>query len=226
MSIETLVCLSGAMDSRSNDDESNAEDGHGERGASRMDGTVSADEEEERIEFDQDEGAAAASSSSAAADPEAAAQAPPPTALSDADKEELIAKLEEMRKARSNQRFELHGWSCAWKSRPGQHTAFDMTCIEDATGAKCFSVRALPSSRAHDAAAPCENPRREVLTTRSPPPWSTPRCSQSSAVWASSPTRMYRHRRLPQAQASPPQASPHHRRQRRRPLARAAARST
>jgi hypothetical protein len=169
------------MDSRSSDDESDAEDGHGERGASRMDGTVSADEEEERIVFDQDEGAATASAaaaagagSSAAADPEAAAQAPPPTALSDADKEELIAKLEEMRKARSNQRFELHGWSCAWKSRPGQHTAFDMTCIEDATGAKCFSVRAPPSSRAHDAAAPCENPRREELTTRSPPPWSTP----------------------------------------------------
>ena len=169
------------MDSRSNDDESDAEDGHIERGASHMNGTASADDEEEHMVFDQDKGAAAASAaaaigagSTAAADPEAAAPAPPPTALSDANKEELIAKLDEMRKARSNLRFELHGWSCSWKSRPGQHTTFDMTCIEDATGAKFFSVRAPPSSRAHDAAAPCENSRREVLTPLSPSPWLTP----------------------------------------------------
>ena len=117
------------MDSWSDDDESNAEDGHGERGASRMDGTVSADEEEERIEFDQDEGAAAASAaaagagSSAAADPEAAAQAPPPTALSDADKEELIAKLEEMRKARSK-----------WVSEPCGRPMSPASCLRANSG--------------------------------------------------------------------------------------------
>ena len=39
------------------DDQSDAEDGHRERGASRMDGTASADDEEEHIVFDQDAGA-------------------------------------------------------------------------------------------------------------------------------------------------------------------------
>ena len=39
------------------DDQSDVEDGHRERGASRMDGTASADDEEEHIVFDQDAGA-------------------------------------------------------------------------------------------------------------------------------------------------------------------------
>jgi len=39
------------------DDQSDVEDGHRERGASRMDGTASADDDEEHIVFDQDAGA-------------------------------------------------------------------------------------------------------------------------------------------------------------------------
>ena len=72
---------------------------------------------------------------------EAEHEAPKP--LSDTDKDELIYKLEEMRKQRSNQRFELHGWTCSWKSRSGSSGTYDMTCIEDASGAKFHSMLAV-----------------------------------------------------------------------------------
>ena len=92
---------------------------------------------EEEVAADEEEASVASREAAEAAEEEAA-----PEELNAEQALELISRVEELRKKRSNSSFTLHGWRMTWIFRPSSDHG-DMTVYDPADGSKIHSVVGL-----------------------------------------------------------------------------------
>ena len=130
------------------------------------DGEVEADTTADAADTAADAADATADAADAA-DGEASV---PAAELTDEQMQELIAKVEEVRKKRSNTQFTVFGWKVLWSWRQ-QADHGDMTVIDPASGGKIHSVIGLKRRLGLAAAAPgLPPPPRAALAAASSDP--------------------------------------------------------